>query len=196
MSVLEDELYREIILDHYANPRNRGTMESPDVDVKGANPLCGDEIEVFLRLEDDRVAGVTFTGRGCSISQASASMMTEAIKGKTLGEVRAILDEFKTMMLGDAAAVDVEALGDLEPVDPRHHHVEQDEVRPQLGRLLQGLLAVGGHGHVVAGAAEVDLDEARDVRVVVDHEDRLGHQALPSAIALSSRATAAGSGAW
>jgi len=114
VSVLEDELYREIILDHYANPRNRGTMESPDVDVKGANPLCGDEIEVFLRLEDDRVAGVTFTGRGCSISQASASMMTEAIKGKTLGEVRAILDEFKTMMLGDAAAVDVEALGDLE----------------------------------------------------------------------------------
>ncbi|MDR7521338.1 MAG: SUF system NifU family Fe-S cluster assembly protein [Armatimonadota bacterium] len=105
-----DDLYREVILDHYAHPRNRGRLEPSDIAVEGANPLCGDELALFVRLEGDRVGDVRFEGRGCSISQASASMMTDAIKGKTLEEVRALIGAFKGMMHGQEPEVD---LGDL-----------------------------------------------------------------------------------
>ncbi|MBI3997900.1 MAG: SUF system NifU family Fe-S cluster assembly protein [Armatimonadetes bacterium] len=105
-----DDLYREVILDHYQHPRNRGRLEPSDVSVEGANPLCGDELAFFLRLRDGRVQDVRFDGRGCSISQASASMMTDAIKGKTLDEVRALVAQFKGMMRGQEPSSD---LGDL-----------------------------------------------------------------------------------
>jgi nitrogen fixation NifU-like protein len=99
MPGLED-LYREIILDHYRNPRNRGELPVPPAHrVEGFNPLCGDEIIVFLDVDDDgRVSEVRITGQGCSISQSSASMMSSAIKGKTVGEVRALTRAFKAMM--------------------------------------------------------------------------------------------------
>ena len=88
MPGLED-LYREIILDHYRSPRNRGELESPPaVRVEGFNPLCGDEIVVTLDVEDGVVADIKIAGTGCSISQSSASLMSAAVKGKPLAEVR------------------------------------------------------------------------------------------------------------
>ena len=108
-----DDLYREIILDHYRNPRNRGRMAQPDVATQGANPLCGDEIEVSLVVRDGRVEDIRFEGNGCSISQASASMMTESVKGKSLDEVRDLIDSFKGMMHGEFEP-DPDEVGDLE----------------------------------------------------------------------------------
>jgi nitrogen fixation NifU-like protein len=98
MPGLED-LYREIILDHYRNPRNRGELPvPPSTRVEGFNPLCGDEIVVFLDVDGDVVRDVRIGGQGCSISQSSASMMSAAVKGKTLDEVRALSRAFKAMM--------------------------------------------------------------------------------------------------
>jgi nitrogen fixation NifU-like protein len=125
MAGLED-LYREIILDHYRNPRNRGELPVPPAHrVEGFNPLCGDEVVVYLDVEDGRVADVKITGQGCSISQSSASMMSAAVKNKTVTEARALIRAFKGMMSvheqrldgddGDGAAADAEVkLGDLE----------------------------------------------------------------------------------
>jgi nitrogen fixation NifU-like protein len=98
MPGLED-LYREIILDHYRNPRNRGELPAPPAYVEtGFNPLCGDEITLYVQMEGDRLADVKLTGQGCSISQSSASMMSTAVKGKTLAETRATIRTFKSMM--------------------------------------------------------------------------------------------------
>ena len=108
-----DELYREIILDHYRSPRNSGSLDQPSASGEGDNPLCGDEVRVDLDIRDGRIFDVRFEGKGCSISQASASMMTEAIKGRSLEEVESLFEMFKGMMYG-ADEVDVEALGDLE----------------------------------------------------------------------------------
>jgi nitrogen fixation NifU-like protein len=127
MPGLED-LYREIILDHYRNPRNRGELAVPPAHrVEGFNPLCGDEIVVYVDVEDGRIADLRVGGQGCSISQSSASMMSAAVKGKTVDEARAFTRAFKAMMsihehaiagdgdgdggAGDAADV---KLGDLE----------------------------------------------------------------------------------
>lgn len=93
-----EELYREVILDHYRNPRNRGHLESPDASAEGVNPLCGDEINIEVRFDGDTVAEVAVEGQGCSISQSSASMMTEAIKGKSREEIEEIVAKFRTMM--------------------------------------------------------------------------------------------------
>lgn len=101
-----DDLYREIILDHYAHPRNRGTLEQADISVEGANPLCGDELSFSVRLQDGVIRDVRFEGRGCSISQASASMMTGEIQGKTLSEARALVEQFKAMMRGQPSTLD------------------------------------------------------------------------------------------
>src|SRR5450631_3997548 len=98
MAALED-LYREIILDHYRNPRNRGELPTPPAHkVEGFNPLCGDEIVVYLDVDDGRVTDLRIGGQGCSISQSSASMMSAAVKGKTVPEARATIRAFKGMM--------------------------------------------------------------------------------------------------
>jgi nitrogen fixation protein NifU and related proteins len=98
MPGLED-LYREIILDHYRNPRNRGELPTPPAySETGFNPLCGDEITLYVQVEGDRLADVKLTGQGCSISQSSASMMSTAVKGKSLAETRATIRTFKSMM--------------------------------------------------------------------------------------------------
>ena len=117
MPGLED-LYREIILDHYRTPRNRGELPTPPAArADGHNPLCGDEITVFLQIDGDRVVDVKTSGQGCSISQSSASMMSAAVKGKTVDEVRALVHRFKSMMSIEsddpAPAVEVK-MGDLE----------------------------------------------------------------------------------
>ncbi len=115
MSLPLDDLYREIILDHYKQPRNRGELDPHTVRVEGTNPLCGDEIQIDLLLNDGGVENLAFKGQGCSISQASASMMTEAVKSKPVEEVRDLIETFKSMMHGDE--VDVEQLGDLEALE-------------------------------------------------------------------------------
>ena len=116
MPGLED-LYREIILDHYRTPRNRGELPPPAQHAEGHNPLCGDEITVYLDVDGDVVNDVKVSGQGCSISQSSASMMSAAIKGKSVPEVRALVRRFKGMMSietdGDEPDAEV-PLGDLE----------------------------------------------------------------------------------
>jgi nitrogen fixation NifU-like protein len=106
MPGLED-LYREIILDHYRNPRNRGELSAPPATrVEGFNPLCGDEIVLFLDVDGGVVSDIRIGGQGCSISQSSASMMSAAVKGKTLDEVRALSRAFKGMMSIHEQALD------------------------------------------------------------------------------------------
>ena len=96
-----DDFYRELILDHYKNPRNKGTLDPHDISYEDDNPLCGDRIRIDLRLDgENRVADIAFTGRGCAISQASASLLTETIKGKTLDEIKQIGKEDVLEMLG------------------------------------------------------------------------------------------------
>jgi nitrogen fixation NifU-like protein len=108
-----DELYRDIILDHYRNPRHRGSLPSPTAAHEGLNPLCGDEVTVELLVDGDRITDVAYKGSGCSISQSSASMMTDAIYGKPLDEVKRLKDNFTAMMRGEDG-IDPESLGDLE----------------------------------------------------------------------------------
>ncbi len=116
MPGLED-LYREIILDHYKSPRNRGTLEPPAVRAEGHNPLCGDEIEVFLDVQDGVISDIKISGQGCSISQSSASMMSAAVKGKPVEQVRALIQRFKHMMSIEDETSEPDTstpLGDLE----------------------------------------------------------------------------------
>lgn len=117
-----EELYREVILDHYRNPRNRASLDAADAEADGVNPLCGDELHLELAFDGDVVSGVSITGQGCSISQSSASMMSEAIKGKSREEIAHLNERFRAMMDLDSEAPAVEldsdkpgsVLGDLE----------------------------------------------------------------------------------
>ena len=97
-------LYQEIILDHYRRPRNKGTLEAPDEQVQIRNPLCGDEVELAVKFDGDTVADARFTGKGCSISQASASMMTQAVKGTSREEAAALFQQFHKLVHGESAA--------------------------------------------------------------------------------------------
>jgi nitrogen fixation NifU-like protein len=105
-------LYQEMILDHYRRPRNKGALEKADATVEMKNPLCGDEITLQVAFEGDSVCDLRFSGRGCSISQASASMMTQLVKGKSTEEIDAIRKQFRDVMLGNAPADDAQ-LGPL-----------------------------------------------------------------------------------
>ena len=118
-----DDLYREIILDHYRNPRNRGELASPPAHrVEGFNPLCGDEITVYFDAVDGVLREIKIAGHGCSISQSSASLMSAAVKGKAVEDVRAVVATFKQLMTvhensletdAEPEAVDLRALGEL-----------------------------------------------------------------------------------
>jgi nitrogen fixation NifU-like protein len=107
-----EELYKEVILDHYKNPRNKRGLPQADLSSRKTNPLCGDEITVHARLSDGRVAEVTFEGSGCSISQASASMLTESVKGNSVAEAEDLAARFRGMMEGKVEP-DEEGFGDL-----------------------------------------------------------------------------------
>jgi nitrogen fixation protein NifU and related proteins len=107
-----DDIYKEVILDHYKNPRNKRELEGAELKCTANNPLCGDEITVFAHVDDDHVAAITFQGAGCSISQSSASMMTEAVRGKSVEEALDLASEFRGMMAGRAEP-DEEEFGDL-----------------------------------------------------------------------------------
>jgi nitrogen fixation NifU-like protein len=105
-------LYQEMILDHYRRPRNKGTLENPDASVEMKNPLCGDEIALQVSFDGNGVSDLRFSGRGCSISQASASMMTQLVKGKSTKEIDEIRTQFRDLMLGQPSADD-QKLGSL-----------------------------------------------------------------------------------
>ncbi|MBA3629189.1 MAG: SUF system NifU family Fe-S cluster assembly protein [Actinobacteria bacterium] len=107
-----EELYKEVILDHYRTPRNKGRLDPHDVALERNNPLCGDEIELFVRFDGDTIEGIGFEGKGCSISQASASMMTEKVEGLTTKESASLAESIKRMMAGEEEG-DVDTLGDL-----------------------------------------------------------------------------------
>ena len=99
-----DDLYRDAILDHRRNPRNKERLSAPDIEGDAINPFCGDEIHLQMTLYDGRVTGVGLQGEGCSINLAAGSMLTEAIRGKALDEVDALVGLFRSMMRGDAEA--------------------------------------------------------------------------------------------
>jgi nitrogen fixation NifU-like protein len=125
-----DDLYRENILDHYKNPRNSGHLDAPTVSAEGVNPLCGDELRVELQIEDGVVTDLRFNGRGCAISQAAASMISDVAKGKSVADVQALGREDVLEELGipltpirlKCALLSVQllkvALGDAPPEDP------------------------------------------------------------------------------
>ncbi len=120
MQGLED-LYREIILDHYKNPRNSGTLEVPPAhQADGYNPLCGDEISIYVNYDGERITDIKNSGQGCSISRSSASLMTNAVKGKTIAEARETIKTFKRLLLLDEEGeksepveIDLRKLGEL-----------------------------------------------------------------------------------
>lgn len=129
-----DDLYREVILDHYRRPRNAGALEAPTHRAEGLNPLCGDEVALELVVEGDAIRATAFRGRGCSISQSSASMMTERIRGTTVAETRRLMGLFEAQLTEDAEPDP--ALGDLEAL----HGVARFPVRVKCALLCWKVL--------------------------------------------------------
>jgi len=107
-----NDLYRDVILDHNRRPRNFGGLEPADASVEGFNPMCGDRLTVRLKVDDDKISDIRFEGQGCAISTASASMMTEAVKGKTRDEAMRLFERVHHLLTDDAAA-DADELGKL-----------------------------------------------------------------------------------
>ena len=141
MAGLED-LYREIILDHYRSPRNRGELDSPPAHrVEGFNPLCGDEVVVSMVVEDGKLADLKIGGSGCSISQSSASLMSAAVKGKPVDEVRRLISTFKGMMSIHEAALGPDNNGDADGAADTESEPEEIDL-DKLGELaaLQGVV--------------------------------------------------------
>jgi nitrogen fixation protein NifU and related proteins len=107
-----DDIYKEVILDHYKSPRNKRELPGAELQCSANNPLCGDEITVFVTDRDGQIAELAFTGQGCSISQSSASMMTEALTGKSVDDAETMIKEFRAMMAGEAEP-DEDEFGEL-----------------------------------------------------------------------------------
>ena len=145
-----DELYKEVILDHYKSPRNKRVLPGAELSCKKNNPLCGDEITIHAHLSDGRVAGISFEGQGCSISQASASMLTEAVAGKSLPEAKGLADRFRGMMEGKVEPEE-ESFGDLVAL----RGVVKYPVRIKCAVLAWDVLqeALAGAGHAAAEAS-------------------------------------------
>lgn len=149
-----DDLYRDVILDHYRQPRNRGALEAASVAAEGFNPSCGDEIQLSILLEDDIVATLRFGGAGCSISQSSASMLTEALAGRSLDDARQLSGHVQAMLTDDAFNLDAVDLGDLEALSG----VARFPVRIKCGLLAWKVL-----DQALARAAGDELDEYDDI---------------------------------
>ena len=149
-----DDLYRDVILDHYRQPRNRGALEAASVAAEGFNPSCGDEIQLSILLEDDIVAALRFGGAGCSISQSSASMLTEALAGRSLDDARQLSGHVQAMLTDDAFNLDAVDLGDLEALSG----VARFPVRIKCGLLAWKVL-----DQALARAAGDELYEYDDI---------------------------------
>jgi nitrogen fixation NifU-like protein len=148
-----DELYRELILDHYKRPHHSAKLESPDVTAEGYNPVCGDEIEMELNFDGDVVREIGVRGRGCSISQASASIMSDLVEGKPIEEIRRLSDSF-TRMMTQADSEPPEELGDAEALQG----VAKFAVRVKCATLGWHTLAEGIEQHE-HGAAAAHVEE-------------------------------------
>ncbi len=107
------ELYQQLILDHNKNPRNFQVLDSATRSAQGHNPLCGDKVQIYLQIDNDRITDISFQGSGCAISKASASLMTDAIKGKTLNEVEEQFRKFHTMLTDPTNTPDLDQMGKL-----------------------------------------------------------------------------------
>lgn len=146
-----EALYREVILDHYRAPRNKGRLDDATVVVELKNPVCGDEITLYLKLDKSQVQSLRFEGRGCSISQASASMMTQAVRGKSLDEALDLVSRFKGMVRGELP-VEQADLGDLEAL----HGVAKFPVRVKCAVLAWEALKQGLESDESRVTGEVD----------------------------------------
>jgi nitrogen fixation NifU-like protein len=140
-----DEIYKEVILDHYKNPRNKREMPDAALTCSKNNPLCGDEITVFVQAEDGKVLDVSFVGQGCSISQSSASMMTEAVGGKTVEEVEALAGDVRSMLSGELEP-DEDAFGELVALKGVVRYPVRVKCAVLAWDVLQEALAGGGTG--------------------------------------------------
>ena len=146
---LGDDLYREIILDHYRHPRHKGLIDNATITLEASNPLCGDELNLTIRTVDGTVEAIGFTGQGCSISQASASMMCESAPGRTTADLAALGQKFRAMLLEQG---DAEGLGDLEALQG----VQQYPVRIKCAILPWNAMLDGlGQGLVEPDGTEV-----------------------------------------
>ena len=145
-----DDIYKEVILDHYKSPRNKRELEGATVACTRNNPLCGDEITVLASVDDGRVVDVAFQGAGCSISQSSASMMTEVVAGRPVDEALAMAGDFRGMMAGDVEATE-ERFGDLVALKG----VVKYPIRIKCAILAWDVLqeALGGDGEATASQA-------------------------------------------
>ena len=145
-----EELYKEVILDHYKSPRNKRALSQAELSCKKNNPLCGDEITIHAHLSDGRVAEISFEGQGCSISQASASMLTEAVSGKSLEEAEGVAQRFRGMMEGKVEPEE-DTFGDLVALKG----VVKYPVRIKCAVLAWDVLqeALAGAGHAAAEAS-------------------------------------------
>jgi nitrogen fixation NifU-like protein len=144
-----NELYQEIILDHHRRPRNRGQLPAPPASLaEGFNPLCGDQLTVFVNLDGDKISDIKFTGQGCAISQSSASLMTQQVKGKTVAEARAAIAAIQELLTGEnlpPIAVQ-ESLGDLIALKGVRKFVARVKCATLAWHALDAALA--GHGKV------------------------------------------------
>ncbi len=148
-----NDLYKEIILDHYQSPHNRGRPPHADIEAEGSNPLCGDDVEVFVLLDGDRVKEVRFDGSGCAISLAAASMMSEVLEGKSKAEVREIGDLFKAMMHGEDVDLP-EEMEDLEALKG----VANFPLRVKCALLAWTTLEHGLANENVGGRVSIEVD--------------------------------------
>jgi nitrogen fixation NifU-like protein len=147
-----DEIYKETILDHYKNPRNKRELPGAELTRSRNNPLCGDEITVFVHEEDGKVAGVTFLGQGCSISQSSASMMTEAVNGKSVQDTERLIGDFRGMMAGDVEPEEDE-FGELVALKGVVKYPIRVKCAVLAWDVLQDALTAGGGDGEAAGTA-------------------------------------------
>jgi nitrogen fixation protein NifU and related proteins len=139
-----DDLYKEVILDHYKSPRNKRELPDATASLQKNNPLCGDEVTIHARLEDGKVAEVTFEGQGCSISQASASMLTESVAGRTMEDASGLTRDFRGMMEGNVDP-DEDAFGDLIALKGVVKYPVRIKCAVLAWDVLQDVLEGGGH---------------------------------------------------
>ncbi len=158
-----DDLYKEIILDHYKSPRNRGQAANHDIKARGLNPLCGDDIEITLTVEDGIIREARFDGHGCSISQASASMLTEELLGRSVEDAIGLADTVRGMMKGELET-DGDELGDIEAL----RGVQRFPVRIKCATLAWNALKIGIQEHL--RGPEADLNRTDDGAAIFTDE--------------------------